>query len=245
MIDAIRSEAIKLRTARSNLVLLILAVAVPIALTILLTSVVGADDVTTNDLFDLIVAGVGIGQILTGVLGVLVIGQEYRHNTIRVTLTAEPSRLKVMVAKAITVAGTALLVGAVATLFSYVLGNAILTSRGLDLVLDGTTQARALIGAAVLFALYGLCGLGLGTIIRATAGAITLLVVWPVIVEPIVNGLLPKLGKWLPFTAASQLVSTGPRDPDTLSPLSGGVLFAVFALILVVIGTFLVARRDA
>ena len=180
MTDAIRSEWIKLRSARSNLVLLILAAAVPIALTLLLAFTVQPEDLTAEDTFDLVLVGDYIGQLLIGVLGVLVIGQEYRHTTIRVTFTADPNRGRVMTAKALVVAATGLVVGGVATLFSYVLGNAILTSRDMELVLEGSTQLRALAGAVILFALYGLVGLGLGAIIRATAGAITLLVVWPV-----------------------------------------------------------------
>ena len=80
MIDAIRSEWIKLRSARSNLVLLILATAVPVALTLLLAFTVQPEDVTAEDTFSLLLVGDNIGQLLLGVLGVLVIGQEYRHD---------------------------------------------------------------------------------------------------------------------------------------------------------------------
>ena len=193
MTDAIRSEWIKLRSARSNFVLLILAAAIPVALTLLLAFTVQPEDLTAEDTFDLVLVGDYIGQLLIGVLGVLVIGQEYRHTTIRVTFTADPNRGRVMTAKALVVAATGLVIGGVTTFFSYVLGNAILTSRDMELVLEGSTQLRALAGAVILFALYGLVGLGLGAIIRATAGAITLLVVWPVVVESIDQRLLPQV----------------------------------------------------
>jgi ABC-2 type transport system permease protein len=245
--DAIRSEWIKLRTARSNLVLLLLAAAVPVAFTILITASVPKSDLNVNDRFGLLLAGATIGYLLIGVLGVLVIGQEIRHGTIRVSFTAEPRRVRVMVAKAIVVAVTGLVVGTVAVVFSYALGNAILTTRSLDLTVAGRTQVRALAGSVLLYALYGLVGLGLGAIIRATAGAITLLIVWPVIAESIVNGLLPKVGKWLPFNAGSQLTRTDTtvRASDTLSPRAGGILFLLFALVLAVIGSALVSQRDA
>jgi len=247
MTDAIQSEWIKLRTARSNLVLIILAAAVPVALTLLLTLTIPVADIDESDLFGLLLAGVHIGYVLLGVLGVLVIGQEYRHTTIRVTFTADPKRTRVMLAKAIVVATTGLFIGAGTTLLSYVLGNAVLTSRGLDLKLEGGTQTRALAGSVLLFAVYGLVGLGLGAIIRATAGAITLLVVWPIIVEPIIGGFFPKVGRWLPFSAGEQLISTSTSVDvtDTLSPRAGGMLFSLFAVALLVIGTVLVVRRDA
>ena len=134
----------------------------PVALTLLLAFTVQPEDVTAEDTFSLLLVGDNIGQLLLGVLGVLVIGQEYRHTTIRVTFTADPNRARVMTAKAVVIAATGLIVGGVATLFSYVLGNAILTSRDMELVLEGSTQVRALAGAVLLFSLYGLVGLGLG-----------------------------------------------------------------------------------
>jgi ABC-2 type transport system permease protein len=152
-----------------------------------------------------------------------------------------------MLAKAIVVAATALFIGAGTTLLSYALGSAVLTSRGLDITLEGGIQGRALAGSVLLFALFGLVGLGLGAIIRATAGAITLLVVWAVVVEPIVGGIFPRIGRWLPFSAGQQLTSTRSSldVTDALSPRAGGLLFAGFAVGMLVIGTALVMRRDA
>ena len=148
-----------------------------------------------------------------------------------------------MTAKAVVIAATGLIVGGVATLFSYVLGNAILTSRDMELVLKehpGPCAGRR----GPPFALYGLVGLGLGAIIRATAGAITLLRVW-LIVESIISGFFPKVGRWLPFTAGSQLMSTSSTfDAEALTPRAGGLLFALFALVLLLVGSTLVVRRD-
>ena len=247
MRNAIRSEWIKLRTARSNLVLLVLSAAVPVAFTILITATVRSSDVDEQDRFSLLLAGAMVGYLLIGVLGVLVIGQEFRHTTIRVTFTAEPRRARVMAAKALVVTATALVVGIIATVFSYAIGNAIMTSRGADVTLPGSTQARAIAGAVVLFALYSLVGLAVGSIIRATAGAITLVVVWPVIVESIINGVLPKIGKWLPFNAGSQLTNTDAtiNRSEALTPRAGGLVFLIFALVLLAVGTALVSRRDA
>ncbi len=247
MRNALRSEWIKLRTARSNLVLLILSAAVPVAFTILITATVKSSDVEDQDRFSLLLAGATIGYLLIGVLGVLIIGQEFRHNTIRVTFTAEPRRARVLAAKALVVTATGLVVGLIATVFSYAIGNAIMTSRGLDVTLQGSTQARAIVGSVVLFALYGIVGLGVGSIIRATAGAITLVVVWPVIVESIIKGFLPKIGKWLPFNAGSQLTNTDAtiNHSEALSPRAGGLVFLIFALVLLAVGTALVSRRDA
>jgi ABC-2 type transport system permease protein len=245
MIHAIRSEWIKLRSARSNVVLLVLAVAVPIGLTVLVTSVVKTTDVVGSDKFMLLVASIFIGQILVGVTGVLVIGQEYRHNTIRVTFTAEPRRLRVMVAKVIAVALTGFVVGVVTTFGCYWIGKAILSVRDFgDLGVSTGTQMRVLWGTIILFVLSGLWGLGLGAVIRATAGAITFLVLWPLLPENIINGFFPKVGKWLPFQAGGQLMAVN-RTEDALSPWTGGLVFAAWVLLVLALGTLLVVRRDA
>jgi ABC-2 type transport system permease protein len=246
MTEAIRSEWIKLRSARSNVVLVILAVVVPVAFTVLLCYAPTKSNLEQSDHFPLILVGTTIGLFLFGVLGVLVIGQEYRHSTIRVTFTAEPKRTRVMAAKVIALLLMGLVVGTIAAGLSYVIGNAILTSRGFDLLLPGSTQARAVIGTALLFALYALCGLGLGAIIRATAGAITLFILWPLIVETTLGALFSSTRKYMPFNAASALTDTdATRSTDMFTPWVGGAWFAGFVLLLLVLGTALVMRRDA
>ena len=193
-----------------------------------MTALIPIDDLGEEKLFDLVLFGAGIGYILLGVLGVLLIGQEYRHTTIRVTFTADPHRVRVMAAKAVLIVATGLVIGAVASVFSYAIGNAVLTSRGLDITLDGGTQTQALVGSTLLFALYGLIGLGVGAIIRAPAGAITFLVVWPIVVENIFSAFFPEVGRWLPFTAGIQLISTSETVDATeaMSPRAGGLWFA-------------------
>ena len=128
--DAVHSEWIKLRTARSNLVLLVLALVVPVLTTALATAATPLDslpDDTPANRFSLAIAGTGIGHTLLAVLGVLVIGSEFRHNTIRTTFSAIPRRLRVHRAKIVTVAAVGLVVGAVGVLSSYVVGAAILS----------------------------------------------------------------------------------------------------------------------
>jgi ABC-2 type transport system permease protein len=245
--DAVRSEWIKLRTARANLVLLVLALAVPVLLSALVSGTVPIDtlpDDTPASRFSLAIAGTGTGHTLLTVLGVLVIGSEYRHNTIRVTFTAVPRRLRVYAAKIVTVAALALVVGVVAVASSYLVGAAILDARGYGVSMSDPGVVRSLFGSALLAVLMGLVGLGVGTIVRATAGAITLVVVYPVIVEALLVGFVPSVGKYLPFAAGSALQSPQGAK-DVLSPLAGGAIFAAFTVVLLVVGGALLTKRDA
>jgi ABC-2 type transport system permease protein len=247
MADAIRSEWIKLRTTRANIVLLLLALFVPVLLTALVTGTAPLDtlpDDTPANRFSLALAGAGIGDTLLGVLGVLVIGSEYRHNTIRVTFAAVPRRLRVHWAKAVTVAAVSLVVGLVAVSSSYLVGSVILGARDHGVSLSDSGVPRSLVGAVVLAVLQGLVGLGVGTIIRATAGAITLLVVYPVVVEALLVTFVPSVGKYLPFAAGTALQSSDGAT-DVLSPLAGGAIFVAFTAALLIVGGWLLQSRDA
>jgi hypothetical protein len=245
--DAIRSEWIKLRTTRATVVLVLLALLVPVALVILVTASVPLDtlpDDTVANRFSLTISGAGIGDALLAVAGVLVMSAEYRHNTIRVTLAAIPKRARVLGAKVVVVAAVSLVVSAVAVVSSYVVGSAILGGRGYGVSIGDPGVARSVVGAVVLGALQGLLGLAVGTIVRATAGAITLVVLWPVLIESLLFALVPSVGKYLPYTAGLALQSPESAK-DILPPLGGGAIIVVFTAVLLVVAGVLLQQRDA
>ena len=247
MRDAVRSEWIKLRTARANVVLLLLAVGVPVLLTLLVTATAPFDslpDDTPANRFSLAIAGIGIGHTLLAVLGVLVIGSEFRHNTIRVTFSAVPRRRRVHAAKIATAVSVSAAVGVVAVLSSYGVGAAVLGGRDHGVSLSEPGTVRSLVGSVGVAILMGLVGLGVGTIVRATAGAITLVVVYPVIVESLLVNFIPSVGKYLPFAAGNALQSPD-GTKDVLSPVAGGTIFTAFAVALLVVAGALLSARDA
>jgi hypothetical protein len=248
MRDAVASERIKLATARSSVVLAVLAAAVPLALGVLVavsipTDVSVSDDTIANR-YNFAIAGLSTSHVLLAVLGALLIGSEYRNNTIRVTLAAEPRRLRVHGAKIVVMGVVGVLIGIAATLSSFFAASAILGARGHGVSVSDPGVLRALCGAVLVAGLYALVGLGVGTIVRATAGAITILVVWPVIVEPILTGFLPSVGKYFPFSAATAAASPN-GTKDVLNPYAGGAIFLVFTVVLLIAGGAALSARDA
>src|SRR5699024_161180 len=101
MLNSIRSEWIKFRSVRSTLLLL----GAGGALTVLFAVLIARDLARDQQTFHLtdISAGSNIAVYLFGALGVQIIGQEYRFNTIRSTFLATPKRLRVYLAKMIVV----------------------------------------------------------------------------------------------------------------------------------------------
>lgn len=246
MVAVIRSELIKYRTVRSSVVLAVLAVLVPVGLTVLIAALVPGDEFTdVGDGFNIVTGSLAVMQLLVAVMGALVIAAEYRFGTIRVTFTAVPRRWSVIGAKVVVVAVFALVIGVVTMLLNAAVAQGILSARGIDFSLTGEGVARALFGHVIVAVLYALAGFGLGALFRSPVAAIVVVVCQPIIVEPILFAIRDQVFRWLPFTAASALTTIDPPDEFVQSPLAGGVVLAAYAVVLVVAGAYLVARRDA
>jgi ABC-2 type transport system permease protein len=202
------------------------------------TAVTGAQTTHLSD----VTGGVVFAALLFGVLGVQVIGQEYRFNTIRPTFTAAPRRLKVVAAKLIVVCGSCALIAAAMVGFCWLAGSVMLE----QFQIDGTDR-RIAWGIVVFSVLWSAAGLGVGAIVRQPIAGILILVAESLVVEGLIGGIKPAAQKWLPFTNGLQMTYRG-DESDSMhlqSLLAGGIYFAAFCALLVAIGAILVNRRDA
>jgi ABC-2 type transport system permease protein len=94
-----------------------------------------------------------------------------------------------------------------------------------------------------------------GLLLRQTAGAVTLLLIWVLVLESLV-GAIPDVGdditRWLPFANAAGFLA-GPATPVAvepglaapLSPLGSLLYLAVFATALFAVAVAVADRRDA
>ena len=155
MIDAMRSEWLKLRSVTSTIVLLCFVAGVSIGFGLLATATIQLDDASLDidvaDRISFALAGVSTSLTLLAVVGVLLMTQEFRFNTIRVTFAAVPSRPRVILAKALVIAVTALVVSAVMVAVTTALGAAVLSARDapIDFGLAGTDAGAVRCGAAL------------------------------------------------------------------------------------------------
>ena len=251
MINAIRSEWIKLRSARSNIVLVCLAIGLPLVISTLIAALA---DMRNSDPID-VMAAVVLGPcficvIMAGVIGVLGIGQEYRHNTIRVTFTGEPRRSRVLAAKVVVTTAFGLGIGLLTQALCLGVAKTIFSVRDIEVAFfEPGVNAAAFIGQVLLCGLFTLAGFGLGAILRQPAGAIPILVVFPLVVEPILAGLLGLIadnaGKWMPFQQGIRMAVNAETGPEVFSRLYSGLYFGGFVAVIVAIGWLLVERRDA
>ena len=250
----VASEWIKLRSLRSTVYSLLAAIGLTVGLGILI-SALRANDFNQHGppgpQFDPTVVslrGVYLAQLPIGVLGVLAITGEYATGMIRATLAAVPRRLPVLWAKALVFAAVVFVVGCVASLIAFEGGQAMLSGAGFHVGLGSPGAARAVLGGALYLTVVGLLGVGLGFLIRNTAGAIAtlfgLLLVLPAIVNALPASLYDHVFRYLPMVAGTQVMTTV-RDPSLLSPWHGIGVFALYAVVAIAAGAVALKRRDA
>jgi ABC-2 type transport system permease protein len=192
--------------------------------------------------------GVFLAQLAIGVLGVLVISGEYSTGMIRSSLAAVPSRTPVLVAKAAVFAGVVFVFSLVASFGAFLIGQGVQSSTHLQATLSTPGAVRAIFGAALYLTLIGLLAVGLGFLIRSTAGAIAALF-GVVLVAPILAEALPApygvdIDKFLPLTAGMRVISTTDFDHDALGPWAGIGITAVYAAVALIVGAVVLKRRD-
>jgi ABC-type transport system involved in multi-copper enzyme maturation permease subunit len=192
--------------------------------------------------------GVQLAQLAVGVLGVLVFAGEYASGTIRVSLAAVPRRLPVLWGKAIVFALTTLGLCVPATVAAFLVGQSILAAERLDVSLGDPGMARAVLGSALYLAAVGLLGLGLGALLRSTAGAVAVL--FGLLFGPqLLAGLLPaawsdRVYPYLPVPAGVAVTSVRP-DPASLAPWTGFGLFCLYVAVVLALAAWQLRRRDA
>lgn len=247
------SEWLKLWTVRSTWITLLVAAVGMIGLGALIGYVsnqhwahMNPIERLTFDPIDRSLGGVFLAQLAIGVLGVLVITAEYTTGMIRATLTAVPTRLPVLWAKSLVYAVVSFVVMLAAAFGAFEAGQALLGVHGVSL--SATGAVRAVFGVALYLTVVGLLALGLGFIIRSTAGAIAtlfgLLLVAPAIVHVLPQNWVNAINPYLPSVAGSSVFTTR-LDPTSLGPWTGFGVFCAYAAAALIAAAVLLRRRDA
>lgn len=247
---ALNAERIKLTTIRSPLWSCVAAAVLGLGVAALQgSSAYGAASLSPQR------AAVGVavfGVPVLMVLSAMTMTGEYRSGMIRTTFAAIPNRTLVVVAKAV-VAGVFSAVFTAATSIGAVLVAGMssdpLVGAQLSLTESGVWQVT---GALALFAaLAAVLGVAVGALLRYAAGAVAVLLLWPLVVEPILANLPDigsEVGPYLPFGNAFIFADVEWLYPTYSMPwdrLGSLIYFAVVVAIVFVAATIVVNRRDA
>ena len=250
MISTLRAEQIKLTSLRGTWVAAALFVVFSLGFGLANAYLVNdpAHDFTMSN------AGAtegirGLGLTVLMVLGAVFITQEHRSGTIRLSFQATPERWRVLAAKGLLLGGMgatgAILMAAVAIpLAAQVADPERHKNLGLGTA-GGTIAALAITCAAAV-----LLALGIGALVRSTAVAVAVVVLWPAILESTVAHL-PRVGEHLaPFlplgNAMLGITGKASKNVDYLwGQLGGLTYFGCFAVVVFLAGVCAIERRDA
>ncbi len=252
----LRSEWTKLRTVRSTMWTLGMTVVVGIGISALATAetrshwaTMSPGDRLSFDPTSTSLTALLFCQLAIGVLGVLVMSAEYGTGTIHATFSAAPRRPLVLAAKAAVFGVVALLVAEIVAFVSFLVGQALLSAPATHASLSTPGALRAVVGTGLYLGVIGLFALGLATIIRHTAGAISafvgILLVLPIIVEALPNSIQDDIRRFLPLRIGAAMMSVNDNGGHSFAPWTGFFVLCVYALVALVIGGVLLVRRDA
>ena len=259
LVRAVRSEWIKLRTLRSTWVTAVITLFTTTGIGALATVITSKPEYFGSDSWKMTILGAPFGQIVVAVLGALVITGEYSSGQIRSSLAAVPRRSRLFWAKAMVMTVWSFALGAVSILLTWALSAPLIGERAISLT--NHEFLGYVWGTGLAYAGIGLMALGLGVLMRSTAGSITITLVLLFVIDiPLIimtqkwawafkiMGCLPRaLSNAVsdPFQASTVWAA----DPDDLTHfLQHGhavLAFAAWAIVPLVAAWFVFSRRDA
>ena len=252
-VRAAKSEWIKLVSLRSSWITFAASVVAVIGLGVLISYVtnthwahmrpeerIGFDPVARS------LGGIELAQLAIGVLGVLIVTGEYTTGMIRSSMMAVPRRLPVLAGKAVVFATATFVLMIVSAFLAFFLGQQALGSHGTTL--SAPHALRAVIGVALYLTVIALFAVGIGFIVRSTAGGIAtlfgILLVLPGLGRLLPDTWQPHILPYLPSNAGAGVFSVR-TDPGMLSTWTGFAVLCAWALAALLAGAFLLRRRDA
>lgn len=254
MIAVVRSELLKIRTTAVPWVLA--GVAIVIEGLLILTIFLGREqrgsgyDVphTTQQLRNLLGSGFQ-GYLLALLLGVLVVTTEFRHKTVTTSFLVTPRRSRFVAGKLLSAAILGVLLAVLMLVIALVAGGLTLNARGGSFS-DLVRQIPAVVpGFILVFVLFAILGVGVGSILTNQVAAIIVSLGWFVILQGILVALVNSAYKWVPTgaaDAASNLTRNTGNGPhfDLFNWWQGALLMLGYGLGFALIGSLLLSRRD-
>jgi ABC-2 type transport system permease protein len=251
---ALATEWIKLRSLRSMLVTALLGAVASIAVADLASrnnaanwAHLGAVQRARFDPLDINLGFVVLAVVLFGVLGSLVVTNEYGSGLIRMTLAATPQRGLVLAAKAVLAGLAALALAAVITFTAFFTGQALLSGGHAPHVSLGDHNVLGhLLGTVYYMTAAGLIGLFAGVLVRSAAAAIPsvfgLLLVLPLLADKITPDAVTRhTVPYLPANLGDEML----HHHLGLSPGVAVAGLAAWVLVLAAVAAFSLRDRDA
>jgi ABC-2 type transport system permease protein len=196
-----------------------------------------------------VLLGLLFAQLVVGVVGVLAFSGEYGTGMIRATLAVVPSRLPVLWAKLIVLAGLVLPVTLLCAVADFFVATALNSARGGSVLsLTDPGVLREVIGSSLYLTVVAVIALALGALLRKTAAGLSVFAavffVIPIVVNVLphtINGFAP----YLPSNVGGVLWGDPLTTTNALSPWAGFACLCGYAAGLTAVAAWRLRRRDA
>ena len=256
LLRSVHAEWIKFWSLRSTWITSFITIALTVLFGAGLAAAFGQSEQHQDMAKNLITSGLTFGQIVVAVLGALIITGEYSSGQIRSSLAASPRRGRLLVSKAVVLTIVAFILGSVSVFLSWAISKPFLGEHAGSLT--DSHYAGHIWGSGLVFVGIALMALGIGFLLRSTAGTITVIVSILFIIS---TPLQVAASKWewinkiigcLPSTV-SEAVSDpfqrttewGGQGAQFLSHGQAVAVFAAWAIIPLIAAWFVFSRRDA
>ncbi|MEV4160308.1 ABC transporter permease [Nonomuraea dietziae] len=246
MIDILRSEWTKIRSVRSTVWTLAVTAVLMLGFSALINASArstAGGPVPGEHAIIMGLTGTMLASLSMATLGVLVISSEYRTGGIRTSIMAVPRRMSLLTGKIVLFVAVSLVVCTVASAAAIGVGVAISQPPSIEM----GEVARSSLGSGLYLTACGLFGLGLGTLIRHTPGAIVSAIALILVLPTIANQLPGEWGASVAayFTTNAGLLVVSGQGNDSLGPWSGFAVYLAWVAAAVLAGAVLMQRRDA
>jgi ABC-2 type transport system permease protein len=257
MRSALHAEWTKLRTQQSTAWLLLGATLATVAISAAVDAATHVSNAASGgDSTKMSLVGVCLGQLLLATLAILTITEEYATGMIRVTFTAMPNRIGVLVSKGLSLLGPTMAASVVMVAGCLVAGRLLLPAAGLGpahgyalISLAHNATLRAAAGTTIYLPLIALLSLGIATVVRDTGvsiGAVFSLLFLPQILARVVGGAAGRhIEQIAPMTAGLSIEATTRLQSLAIQPWAGLAVSAAWTAASLMTAALMLRVRDA
>jgi ABC-type transport system involved in multi-copper enzyme maturation permease subunit len=188
-----------------------------------------------------------------GLLGIVALcvfaaqtAQEYTYGTLRNLLVRQPRRLQLLIGKYVSMASFAIVMVILAAVVSMSLAFGLSGKAKVEtdawVTSDALQELAKTFGNVLLSVIaFGTVGMILGLLLRSPISAISLGVIWLLIVENILIAVKANLGKWMPGNLMSTIAVGGTDDVTYSHSIT---MVAIYLAVSTAIAITLFKRRD-
>ncbi len=188
-----------------------------------------------------------------GLLGIIALcvfaaqtSQEYTYGTLRNLLVRQPGRLRILMGKLIAMKFFALILVVITAIVSVSLSVALSdrakVTTDLWFTSDGFHEiGKTFLNVTISVIYYGIVGMILGLLLRSPISAISIGVLWILIIENLLGAVKPVFLDWMPGSQLTTIAQGGSADISYLHALTLGTSYVIVGAI---VAAFLFVRRD-